>query len=97
MSVGIVATKGEIDSRTGELARNFQKLFRDEVILKAYLDSTLDPDLQAMGYSVQEIATLKSAIADLDQLRKISIGEEALAAPKDFTAFLRLLWGVGAQ
>lgn len=97
MSVGILATKGEIDSRMGQLARDFQKLFRDELILKSYLDSTLDADLVAMGYTEGEVAILKSAIADLDQLRRVSEGEEALAAAKDFTTFVRLLWGVGAQ
>jgi hypothetical protein len=97
MSVGFTVTKGEIDTRMGDLARNFQKLFRDEVIMKSYFDSTADPDLQALGYSTQEVATLKSAIADLDQLRRVAEGEEALPAVKDFTQFLRLLWGVGAQ
>jgi hypothetical protein len=97
MSVGFVVSKGEIDSRMGDLARSFQKLFRDEVIMKSYFDSTADADLVALGYEEGEVAILKSAIADLDHLRRIALGEEALAASKDFTAFLRLLWGVGAQ
>lgn len=97
MSVGILVTKGEIDTRMGDLARSFQGLFSDEVILKAFFDSTADPELIALGYTSGEVAVLKSAIADLDQLRRLSLGEEALAAPKDFTQFLRLLWGVGAQ
>jgi hypothetical protein len=97
MSVGFVVSKSEIDSRMGTLARTFQQVFRDEVVMKGYFDSTADTDLQALGYSVQEVATLKSAINDLDQLRRISLGEEALTDPKDFTAFLHLLWGMGAQ
>ena len=97
MSVGFVTTKGEIDTRMGQLARDFQEMFGDEVILKSYFDGTADADLVALGYEEGEVAILKSAIADLDQLRRISVGEESLANPKDFTQFLRLLWGVGAQ
>lgn len=96
MSVGFVVSKGEIDSRMGDLARTFQKLFRDEVIMKSYFDSTPDVDLQALGFTGGEVATLKSAIADLEELRTISLGGP-LAAPHDFTQFLRLLWGLGAQ
>lgn len=97
MSVGFTVTKGEIDSRVGDLARTFQKLFRDEVVLKSYFDSTTDPDLQALGYTLQEVATLKSAINDLDQLRLVAEGEQDITPAKDFTAFVRLLWGLGAQ
>ena len=97
MSVGFTISKGEIDTRMGDLSRSFQKLFRDEVVLKDFFDATVDADLQALGYSVNEVAILKSAIADLDQLRRIADGAEALAETKDFTQFLRLLWGVGAQ
>ncbi len=97
MSVGFPVTKGEIDTRMGDLARSFQKLFRDEVIMKSYFDSTADADLQALGFTVQEVATLKSSINDLDQLRLVATGEQDITPAKDFTAFLHLLWGLGAQ
>jgi hypothetical protein len=97
MSVGFLVSKGEIDSRMGDLARNFQKLFRDEVVMKSYFDSTVDSDLLALGYTAQEVATLKSSIADLDQLRLVATGEQDVTPAKDFTAFLHLLWGLGAQ
>lgn len=97
MSVGIIATKGEIDSRMGQLARDYQKVFRDLAILKGYFDSTTDPTLVALGYTSQEVAVLKSAIADLNQLYDISRGSVNLAVAKDFNTFVRQLWGVGAQ
>jgi hypothetical protein len=97
MSVGFVVSKSEIDSRMGNLARTFQQIFRDEVVMKSYFDSTVDSDLLALGYTAQEVATLKSAINDLDQLRQVAFGETDITPAKDFTAFLHLLWGMGAQ
>lgn len=97
MSVGILTTKGEIDSRMGQLARDYQKVFRDLAILKSYFDATTDPTLVALGYTAGEVAILKSAIADLNQLYDISRGAANLTTAKDFNTFVRQLWGVGAQ
>ena len=49
-----------------------------------------------MGYTDQEGATLKTAIADLWQLTGIWSGQDALAVPTDFRTFVRQLWGVGS-
>jgi hypothetical protein len=97
MSVGIVTTKGEIDSRMGQLARDYQKVFRDLAVLKGYFDATANATLEGMGYTAGEVAVLKSAIADLNQLYDISRGAANLAVAKDFNAFIRQLWGVGVQ
>jgi hypothetical protein len=97
MSVGLAVTKAEIDARAGDLARNVQRLAGDAVTLKGYLDGTTEQALVDLGYSTNEVAVLNSAITDLHQLLvQIGSGVEALAAPKDFTTFLRQLWGVGA-
>ena len=96
MSVGLPVTKSEIDIRAGDIARAFQKNFEDVVTMQTYLEATPNADLVALGYSDQEVATLKTAFADLSQLARIWSGAEALAAPKDFRTFVRQLWGVGA-
>jgi len=97
MSVGLPVTKNEIDARAGDIARAFQRLAGDTTTLKGYLDGTDEAALIALGYEASEVAVMKSAISDLEQLVvKIGYGLEALPAPKDFTAFLRQLWGVGA-
>lgn len=97
MSVGLPVTKDEIDARAGDIARTFQRLAGDTVTLKGYLDATAEPVLIDLGYAAGDVAILKSAITDLDQLLvKIGYGAEALPAAKDFTTFLRQLWGVGA-
>jgi hypothetical protein len=97
MSVGILVTKGEIDTRMGQVSRDLQSTFAETAILKAFFDSHVDADLVALGYTTGEVAVLKSAIADLNQLYQITIGLQTLGVAKDFTTFLRQLWGVGAQ
>ena len=96
MSVGLPVTKDEIDARSGDIARAFQKQFGDVVTMQSFLVATPNADLEALGYSADEVATLKTAFADLMQLGEIWLGNEALAAPKDFRTFVSRLWGVGA-
>lgn len=96
MSVGLAVTKGEIDSRAGDIARSFQRAFDDVATLKGFLDAAIDADLIALGYTTDEVATLKTAWADLTTLATIWAGAAALPAAKDFRVFVRRLWGVGA-
>lgn len=96
MSVGLSVTKDEINSRAGDIALTFQRIFADVVVMKSYLDATPDSDLVALGYTDAEVATLKTAWSDLAQLGMIWVGQDALAEPKDFRTFVRQLWGVGA-
>jgi len=96
MSVGLPVTKDEIDRRSGDLARSFQKNFDDVITLQGYLAATVDADLIALGYTANEVAVLKTAFADLVELGTIWAGTAALPAPKDFRQFVRQLWGVGS-
>ena len=96
MSVGLPVTKDEIDTRAGDLSRTFQRAFGDVVTMQSFLVATPNADLVALGYTDDEVASLKTAFADLQQLGEIWIGNEALAAPKDFRTFVSRLWGVGA-
>lgn len=96
MSVGLPVTKEEIDTRAGDIARTFQRMFDDVAVMKTYLDATVEADLIALGYTANEVAVLKTAWADLAQLATIWVGDAALPAAKDFRQFVRQLWGVGA-
>lgn len=96
MSVGLPVSKLEIDTRAGDTSRAFQRAFEDVVTMKGYLDATTEADLIAFGYTAQEVAVLKTAFADLMQLQTIWHGVANLPAAKDFTQFVRQLWGVGA-
>ena len=96
MSVGLAVTKGEIDSRAGDISRSFQAAFENVATLALFLDATPDQDLIELGYTAGEVATLKTAWADLVELGTIWTGNAALANAKDFRAFVRRLWGVGS-
>lgn len=96
MAVGLTVTKNEIDARAGDLARAFQKNFEDVATLQGYLTSTPEADLVALGYTPEDVATLKTAIGDLAQLGQIWVGAVNLPDAKDFRVFVRRLWGVGA-
>ena len=96
MSVGLPVTKDEVDTRSGDIARAFQRAFADVLTMQGYLAATPNADLVALGYTDQEVATLKTAYVDLTQLGGIWTGQDALAAPQDFRVFVRQLWGVGA-
>lgn len=96
MSVGLPVTKEEIDTRAGDIARTFQRVFEDVGTMKVYLDATDEAALVALGYTSNEVAVLKTAWSDLAQLASIWIGEAALPTAKDFRQFVRQLWGVGA-
>jgi hypothetical protein len=96
MSVGLPVTKDEIDTRAGDIARNFQRMFGDVVTMQSFLAAQPNEELVALGYTDNEVAILKTAFADLTELGDIATGEAALAAPKDFRTFVQQLWGVGA-
>lgn len=96
MAVGYAVTKPELDQRAGALAQTFQKAFEDVATLQGYLAGTVNADLIAMGFTDEEVATLKTAIADLAHLGRVWAGQEALPEPKDFRVFVRRLWGLGA-
>jgi hypothetical protein len=96
MSIGLPISKQEVDTRTGDLARGFQRAFDDVVTLQNFFAATPDADLIAIGYTENEVAVMKTALNDLAQLGTIWTGAAALPTAKDFRTFVRQLWGVGA-
>ena len=96
MAVGFATTKTEIDARAGDIARGFQKHFDDVATMQGFLTRTSNTDLEALGYSPDDVATLKTAFTDLAQLGRIWGGLEPLATAKDFRTFVARLWGVGS-
>jgi hypothetical protein len=96
MSVGLPASKTEIDTRAGDIARTFQKSFGDVLTMQGYLTATSEADLIALGYTSGDVASLKTAFTDLMQLADIWTGNAALPEAKDFRVFVSRLWGVGS-
>jgi len=95
MSIGLTFTKSELDQKIGHVSLVFKHGFEDAVTLKAYFDSTTDQILIDMGYTAGEVATIKTAFTDLNQLSGIWLGNANLAAAKNFTQFVSRLWGTG--
>lgn len=96
MSVGMAISKSEIDTRAGDITRQFQQSFGDVATLQAFLQQTPNADLVALGYTDQEVTVLKSAFNDLTQLAGIWSGQDAQTTPYDFRTFVRQVWGVGS-
>jgi hypothetical protein len=56
-----------------------------------------DADFIAQGGYVQaDLNTLRSAIGDMDQLRSVYQGASAVATPKDFRTFAKLMYPYGS-
>jgi hypothetical protein len=96
MAVGFVLSKAEIDALAGQIARRFQDAFQDVGTMQAFLLKTTEPELVALGYTADDVATLKTAFTDLELLARIWVGLDPLPAPQDFRVFVSRLWGVGA-
>jgi len=96
MSVGLQVTKGDADAHAGSIAQALDKAMTDVLDFNDWLTSHTDTDLEALGYTPEDIALLRSAYVDAKLLADIFYGREPLAAPKDFTAFLKRIWGFGS-
>ncbi|HYH69397.1 MAG TPA: hypothetical protein VD866_32180 [Urbifossiella sp.] len=102
MAIGLYVGKSDLDFAAGRAAQSISNAFTQVRALKAYLDAKTTAELQALelaagtvAYTSGEVASLKSAVNDLDQLRTIYEGAAALPAVKDFRAFVKLILGVG--
>src|SRR5262245_51418796 len=86
-------TKATIDVTIGEACQALNIAFINVGNAAAFLAPAQDADLVALGYTPEDVATLRSAVADLEQLRTVYLGEAAVSPAKDFTTFAQRLWG----
>lgn len=94
MSVGYAVGKADVDARIGALALGLRTDFDSIKNFKIWLDAQTDPMLTNMGYVSGEIATLRSATADLAKLAAIYEGTQTQSPVYDFRSFAKLLTGV---
>ncbi len=97
MSVGTAVTKKELDAAITGIGTDIHLAMKRATDFKYYLDGVLDADLTALTYSAEDIANLRTAVADIDQLSTVFRGAAALAVAKDFRTFLRRVWGFGVD
>ena len=88
-------TKQSVDATCGDAAQALNIAFRDVEAAKAFLDVYQDAELESLGYSPTDVATIRSALADLDQLRRVYQGLEDVTPAKDFTTFSQRIYGTG--
>lgn len=77
MTIGIVTTKPQLDAELGDIVVQLRKTFGRVERMRHVMVITPDATLKAMGYldgtgapgEVNEIAIVKSAIADLEAAR----------------------------
>jgi hypothetical protein len=87
MSVGIALTKAGIDSRAGNLTWALMDTLDKIHGYHGRLAAIPDATLTGLGYTTNEVATLKSAFTDLDKVWQVFYGQAAQASAYDFTTF----------
>lgn len=92
---GKTLTRSDIDQAVGDAMLQVNlALVRAEAVrdgLSAYSDA----EIKALGYEDADVALIRSALNDMDQLWKIYKGAQPLVDAKDFRAFAKRLWGLG--
>jgi hypothetical protein len=94
MTVGATVSQVEINSAAAQIARQVFSGMNNVQQMKAWLDTQIDADLIALGYTSGEVAILKSAFTDLDKIRQIFEGSEIQATQYDARTFSKLLLGI---
>ena len=94
MAVGFGTEKATIDAVAGHVAVTIRDTLDQAARVKAWLDSKPDEDLEALGYTPAEVAILKSAFTDLDNLRKVARGQQSQQEANDFLFWAAKLTGL---
>ena len=97
MPVGLNAalTKQSIDVTLGDAAQAVNIAMINVGNAAAFLAPAQDADLIALGYTAADVAVLRSAMADLDRLRRAYEGLEAVTPAYDFRTFSKQVYGSG--
>jgi hypothetical protein len=88
-------TKQTIDVTLGDAAQALNIAFINVENATRFLDPAQDADLVALGYTPEDVANLRSAMADLDRLRRVYEGVEESTPAYDFRTFSQRLYGTG--
>ena len=94
MTVGYPTSRSDIDSRAGGIALDLRNAMFNIRNFKLWLDTQVDADLTALGYTAGDIANLRSAFVDLVKLAGVYDGTQTQATLYDFRTFAKLLTGV---
>jgi hypothetical protein len=92
---GKALSRSDIDQAVGDAMLRINKDLNYVEAIRDGLQAYSDQEIKDLGYSDAEVATIRSALADMDQLWKIYKGAQPLTDPKDFRQFAKRLWGLG--
>jgi hypothetical protein len=97
MAAGRQVDRPEINSRAGGITATLYIAMREIKVLQGYLAATPDATLVAMGFTSQDVADLKSAFVDMDELRKAwdGVANSKLTGTYAFQTFPSRLIGDG--
>jgi hypothetical protein len=84
MAAGFIPTKAALDQRLASVVVAGESWLEDVQRLKTWLDGQSEQDLVTLGYSSGDVAELKSAATDLDNLRKVGYGQSTQAVANNF-------------
>jgi hypothetical protein len=88
-------TKQSIDITCGDAAQALNIAMINVGNAKRFLDPAQDEDLIALGYTPEDVANLRSAMGDLDRLRRVYEGSEEVTPAYDFRTFSQRIFGTG--
>jgi len=95
MALGAAISQSEVNQVAAAIARQAFSLFATVAEFSTFLLATPDATLVALGFSAGEVATLKSGIADLVQLKTVFEGTGTRTPAYDYRQFTKLFLGVG--
>lgn len=96
MAVGYPVDKNQMDATAGQICRAIEQWAPSAIKLHDWLVETPDQTLMdpPFSYTANDVAILKSGLADLALLARIYQGDDVLADPRDLGAFSRRMAGI---
>lgn len=92
---GIPFNKDVLNHDVGSVTRQLYAAFANVKKLQDQLTATPNQTLTDMGFSAQDIADIKSAFTDMDNLRQVFEGGRNQQTAYDFRTFAKRLIGSG--
>lgn len=84
---GFSTDRATIDANAGQVILTLRENLDRVGRIKAWLDGRTDASLVEMGWTPDEVATLKSAFTALDHLRRVAAGQATQPEASDFFFF----------
>jgi hypothetical protein len=84
------------DSRSGNLAVSLREIMHQIDVFSQELATITDAELEALGYSSEDVSVLRSAVADMEDLSLVFQGQASqhVTGTYDYQTFVKLLYGV---